>query len=114
MSTIGPELLNLIGPAGYFVLIEQYGGTRFLVPKNVEQSKHLKPLGFDTLTLMSNKYGGETLKIPLDREFLARTYSGQGLSNAKVARKLRMSESGVEYLFHRVGRVDPRQIDMFS
>jgi len=108
------ELHELLGPDDYLVLVEKYGGIRLFIPKNIERSQLKHVLDSHNLARLSDCYGGNYIKIPLDRTFRAGRYRGQGKSNARIARKLGITESAVERLFARVGRHDPRQIELFS
>lgn len=114
MSPIGQDLLDLLGDTGYLVLLESHSGIRLFVPKDPDRSKLQLILDIENLRRLSDCYGGEYIKVPLDREFRAGKYRDQGDSNARIARRIGITESAVERLFSRVKRHDPRQTELFS
>lgn len=98
------ELLALLGPEGYLLLLEHYAGVRLYVPKM--GSSHPTQL-IDDLTLahakkLSEQYGAEYIKVPLDREFRALAYRQRGFSTRKIVRLLGLTESGLERLWSRL------------
>jgi len=110
---IAETLTALIGDRAYLALVEHYGGTRLYVPKTATLSDLPGHIGDDPAGKLASAYGGEYLKVPLDRELRARHYKGRGLSNAEIARRLGITESGVERLFKRVRKAsDDQQLSL--
>ncbi|SDA39340.1 hypothetical protein [Mesorhizobium qingshengii] len=114
------ELLGLLGADDFLRLVEAFGGTRLYVPRSGDTTEIAKHLGTAVATKLGNRYSGTYLRVPLAREQRARHYRGIGHSNADIARRLGMTETGVDKLFRRMpgkpakGSRDPRQIDLFS
>ncbi|WP_160009814.1 hypothetical protein [Rhizobium sp. 18055] len=119
MSELTDELMDALGEEGFLKLIEVHGGIRLYIPKNAPASKLSSEIGSENTARLSNMFSGEYISVPLAREFRANHYRAQGESNAMIARRLGLTESGVERIFSRVpkpigGRKkDPRQIEMF-
>jgi hypothetical protein len=113
-------LLALLGPAGLVRLAEQHGGTRLYIPATPERGKLADELGFETVEKLSKRFGPDYISVPLVRDLRARHYRASGASNADIARKLGLSESGVNRLFQRMANVpakgsgDPRQLKLFG
>lgn len=102
-SRPGPEIEELIGEEALVRLAEAFGGTRLFVPvKMTLRHEIAKAIGIDAARQLSERLAPDVIKVPLAREQRARHYRGQGLSNAAIARKLGMTESGVERLFARI------------
>lgn len=114
------ELIDLLGEEALIRLAEEHAGIRLYIPSNPERSQLVKTLGADIANKLSRRYGGDYISVPLVRELRARLYrQHHGLSNAGIARKLGITESGVERLFQRspvkylAKKSDDRQIEMF-
>ncbi|KQZ15923.1 hypothetical protein ASD44_09775 [Mesorhizobium sp. Root554] len=112
-------LLWVLGPAGLIRLAEKRGGTRLYVPSG-EGSSLAREIGSEAARLLADRYAGFYIRVPLARELRARHYRAAGASNAEIARRLGMSESGIDRLFNAMpskpvkGSRDPRQSDLFS
>ena len=103
-SRPGPELETLIGEEALVRLAEAYGGTRLFVPVKMSPAHDIaKAIGLEAARTLSQRLAPDVIRVPLAREQRARQYRDrEKLSNAQIARRLGMSESGVEKLFHRV------------
>jgi hypothetical protein len=117
VSMAGPPITEtltaLIGDTAYLALVERYGGIRLYVPRSAGQSELPGHIGEDAAAKLASAFGGEYIKVPLDRELRARHYRKAGLSNAEIARRLGITESGVERLFKRVRKArDDRQLSL--
>ena len=115
---LSAELLALLGEEDFLRLAEAYGGSRLYVPENEEGTALFKAVGAEAARKLSRRYSRAYLRIPLARAARARQYRQQGLSNAEIAKRLGMTESGVDRLFARmddppVKGVDPRQLALF-
>lgn len=101
---LSQELLSLLGNDDFFTLVDTVGGQRFYVPSNFLQLLEKLAVSPEGATLLTNRYGGATLRIPLARDFIAATLKSRKYSNAEIAAHLRITESGVEKLFKRCKR----------
>ena len=111
-------LLSLLGPAGLIALAEKCGGRRLYVPA-AAQGPFAREIGEPAARRLCDHYAGRYIRVPLARELRARHYRAAGCSNAEIARRLGMSESGVDRLFNAMpnkpakGSGDPRQGTLF-
>jgi len=117
------ELTDLLGEDGFYQLTEAYAGTRLYVPGDIARSELPSVIGAENARRLSNVFPGGYIRIPLARSFRAARYRLEGLSNRDIARRLGLSEGGVDKLFAREGKKAPRpqrskkdtrQIDMFD
>ncbi|TIV64899.1 MAG: hypothetical protein E5V89_28895 [Mesorhizobium sp.] len=114
------ELLGLLGADAFLRLAEEYGGTRLYIPRSGDTTDLAKQLGAKAACKLGERYAGTYIRVPLAREHRARHYRQIGQSNAEIARRLGMTETGVDKVFGRMpgkpvkGSHDPRQIDLFS
>lgn len=118
-NRITAELLDLLGLEAFLALVEAHGGTRLYVPRQAGETQIVRDIGPAAASRLVERYGGDYVRVPLAREHRARRLREEGLSNAQIARRLGMSESGVERLFHAMPAkprkgVDPRQGSLFS
>jgi hypothetical protein len=96
------ELLAMLGEDGFVGLTQAFGGTRLYVPHKVDEDHEIaKAVGLVRALRLSRRFAPAVLRVPLAREQRALHYRGQGLSNAEIARKLGITESGVDKLFLR-------------
>lgn len=94
-------------------LVEALGGTRIYVAQRApRRSPLVRAIGAEAAARLAELHGGQQLKVPLARAWLVRTYAAQGLSQSKIARRLRITESAVWRLL-RDAR-DARQADLFA
>jgi hypothetical protein len=116
-SRAGPELVELIGEAALVRLAEAFGGTRLYVPQSLT-AKHaiVRAIGPDAARSLVERLAPDVIKVPLARELRARHYRAENLSDRDIARKLGITESGVEKLFARVRArgEDDRQPGLFD
>lgn len=109
-------LTDLIGVAATFRLIEMHGGTRVRVPKGVNQgSKLARDIGLPEARLLAERWGGDTLKVPLARYWRARVYRERGDSYRTIARKIGVNEGTVHTYLRAAGMTarGPEQMDLF-
>lgn len=119
---IAQDLMAELGEDAFITLVEAYGGTRLYVPANIQRSDLPAAIGGAAADALSKLYPGGYIKVPLARELRAARYREQGASNATIARKLGLTESGVQRLLSRQrkkagdrpARRDDRQIDLFK
>ncbi len=102
-SRPGPELATLIGEDAFVRLAETFGGTRLYVPIAVTADHEIaQAIGLDAARRLVDRLAPDVVKVPLARELRARHYRAEGKSNAQIARKIGITESGVEKLFRRM------------
>ncbi|NLS00200.1 hypothetical protein HGP17_25525 [Rhizobium sp. P38BS-XIX] len=117
------DLVVLLGEDGFFALVEAHAGVRLYVPADPARSDLSSTIGNDAASRLAKSYPGGYIRVPLAREFRARRYVRDEMSNRDIARRLGLTESGVERLLKRARKSkplgprrkkDPRQIDMFD
>lgn len=119
MSDLSSELHEALGDAGFLKLTDVHGGIRVYIPKEPHGSTLASEIGIDNAARLSKMFAGGYIRVPIAREFRARHYRRQGESNSMIARRLGLSETGVEKLFSRApkepvkAKKDDRQIEMF-
>lgn len=131
-------LLAQIGDDAFQKLVEAFAGTRLYVPRSdtrgvkrgsnapawltnalprrVSKRQLQRIVGKDAADILARHYAGSYLRVPLAREWRARLYRSQGCSNAQVALKLGMTETGVEKMWKRMDNVPVKggQLDLFG
>jgi hypothetical protein len=115
------ELLGALGFDGFVRLVEAHGGIRLYVPQAPDASLLTQDIGLDNTSRLCKEFGRSYIRVPLGREQRAHKYRRDGMSNSMIARKLGITETGVEKLFRRTGvspkrtarQSDNRQLDMF-
>lgn len=97
------DLVDLIGKTAVIALAEEFGGTRLYIPS---RSKACHPItravGPEASQVLCDHYSSATIRVPLARELRAQRYRDDGLSNARIAVRLGLTESGVRNLFKRL------------
>lgn len=116
------DLLSTLGEDGFFFLVEAHAGVRLYVPSDPERSELSSTIGVDAAYRLAKAYPGGYIRVPLAREFRARRYVDAEMSNRDIAKRLGLTESGVERLLKRARKreplksrrkTDPRQMEMF-
>lgn len=117
---LSSELLALLGERDFLRLVEAYGGTRLLVPNLSATESLVAAIGAEAVRALQSRHAQSTIRVPLARALRARHYRAKGASNAEIARRLGITETGVDKLFGRMkdrpakGSSDPRQADFFA
>ncbi len=116
---LSSELFNLLGKEDFLRLVEAFGGSRLYVPASEQGTALSKRLGGQAAAKLARSYAKTYVRVPLARELRARHYRAAGHSNAEIARRLGMTESGIDQLFARMvdkprKGEDPRQLQLFS
>lgn len=103
-ETLETILRKALGDDTYFSLIQEFGGTRLFIPtRGAAQSKRLAPvLSPDAINALTKLFAGTYINVPLSREFRALRFRAEGLSNAKIASRLCITEKGVNRIFQRL------------
>lgn len=116
------HLRAILGDDGFIRLVEALGGTRIYVSWEMKDtSEVVQAVGRVAANKLSNAFAPATIRVPLARRERALYYRKTGLSDARIASKLGMTENGVGKLFRReVGLPDrpgsaknPSQLDLF-
>lgn len=103
IGELSNDLKALLGEDGFVALAQAFGGTRLYVPTAIPADHEIaQAIGREAADLLSRRYSPATIRVPLARSERARHYRALGLSNAQIARKLGMAETGVDKLFARM------------
>lgn len=111
------QLLELLGTQDFIRLCETFGGIRLYA--SLTRSELIDAIGDEAAGKLARRFGGAPFRVPLARPVRARHYREIGLSNAQIAIRLGITETGVDKLFHRMpgkpvkGSKDPRQGELF-
>lgn len=98
------DLEDLLGADGFVALTEAFGGVRLYVPNKIDCGHDIaRAIGSARAQLLSRRFAPSVIRVPLAREYRARHYRARGDSNPMIARRLGMTEPGVEQLFRRLG-----------
>jgi len=96
------HLREILGEEGFVLLCQELGGMRLYVPyKFRDDNDIVQAIGHDRAEQLSRALAPATIRVPLARRERALYYRGQGLSNPRIARRLGMTENGVQKLFDR-------------
>lgn len=97
------ELLELLGESAFVHLTQAFGGTRLYVPHIIGDDHEIaQAIGPDAARRLSRRHAPDIIRVPLARCIRARHYRALGDSNARIARKLGITETGVNKLFRRM------------
>jgi hypothetical protein len=89
-------LTDALGVEATISLLDKFSGSRVYVPTVPNEGCPLaQAIGLDAALALAAIKGGETIKPPAAKAWLTRVYKAQGLSQAAIARKLRIDESTV-------------------
>lgn len=103
IGELSNDLKLLLGEASFVALAQAFGGTRLYVPSNIPADHEItQAIGAEAADLLSRRYSPATIRVPLARNERASHYRALGMSNAAIARKLGMTETGVDKLFSRM------------
>lgn len=97
------RMRDILGPEGFVHLCQELGGTRVYLPlKFSETNEIVAAVGRDLAEALSRELAPAWLRVPLARRERALYYrSVLGYSNARIARALGITETGVNKLFAR-------------
>lgn len=103
------HLRQILGEEDFVRLCQELGGGRVYVPYDPkDESELVLAIGRDAAERLSKELAPSTLRVPLARRDRALYWRGKGLSNRMVARKLGITETGVDKLFDREGDLPDR------
>ncbi len=97
------HLRAVLGEEGFVHFCQALGGTRVYVPyKCRDENEIVEAIGRELADKLSRALARATIRVPLARRERALYFRGtEGLSNAQIARKLGITEGGVNKLFAR-------------
>ncbi len=96
------HLLQILGEADFVRLCQELGGTRVYVPYTCKPGSELADaIGEAGCERLSRALAPAWVRVPLARRERALHYRAAGLSNPQIARKLGITETGVDKLFAR-------------
>ncbi|RIA44065.1 hypothetical protein DFR49_2301 [Hephaestia caeni] len=97
------DLQALLGDDAFVRLAQAFGGTRLYVPHTMRPDHEIAvAIGLAAAERLCRRCAPAQIRVPLARELRARHYRAAGLSNAAIARRLGMTEPGVDKLFARM------------
>lgn len=103
LGGLSADLKRVLGHDGFIALADAFGGTRLYVPHKVTDDHEIvRAIGAERAARLTARYAPATIRIPLARKDRAVHYRVHGLSNGQIARKLGMTEPGVEQMFARM------------
>ena len=97
------HLRTVLCEEGFVRFCQALGGTRVYVPYKLRDDNEIvQAVGRDAADLLSRTFAPATIRVPLARRERALFFRAkQGLSNSAIARKLGITEGGVNRLFAR-------------
>jgi DNA-binding NarL/FixJ family response regulator len=108
-------LVELVGVAAALRLVEVHGGARVFVPAKVTaQSELAKSTGIAPAVLrkLCAARGGETIKLPICREWRVRRYRAAGESYSAIARRLVITQFTVWHILHRTDMTNQLELPL--
>lgn len=111
---LSDELRGIIGDDAFLKLLEKHAGSRLYVPRKGAALSRL--IGRENVSQLAERYAGSYIRVPLARAFRVRAYREAGLSNAKIALRLGVTETAVDKILAKMTEkpVKGAQLDLFS
>lgn len=119
---LAQQLKGILGAEGFVQFCQAMGGTRVYVPYVMRDGNEIvRAVGQELADKLARAMAPATIRVPLARRDRALYFRAAGLSDAKIARQLGITESGVCKLFgretdlpERPGKAtSPAQLDLF-
>ncbi|MDE2595974.1 MAG: hypothetical protein KGL44_03755 [Sphingomonadales bacterium] len=116
------HLKAVLGSEGYVQFCQELGGTRQYIAYTMrDENDIVQAVGRELADKLSRALAPATIRVPLARRDRALHFRAAGLSNARIARRLGITESGVAKLFAREDDLperprkatSPAQLDLF-
>lgn len=105
------HLLGILGEEGFVRFTQELGGVRVYVAYTMRDDNDVVlAVGRELADKLSRALAPATIRVPLARRQRALFYRARGLSNARIARRLGMTETGVTKLFGREAHLLNRPI----
>lgn len=102
------ELVDLLGPAAAFALIEHWAGRLIYIPRVMADDHRLVAvLGIGPARSLAASRGGETIKVPLAKSWRILAYRARGDSYSDIAGRLLCTTSTVGSTLRRAGVTQP-------
>ncbi|MFZ5744819.1 MAG: hypothetical protein ACOY7T_10135 [Pseudomonadota bacterium] len=96
------EIIRVIGKEAAIALAEEFAGTRLYIPANVGDDHPITAaIGREAADKLCAHYSPTTICVPLLREARAVHHRCKGLSHAKIAVRLGVTEKAIERIFLR-------------
>lgn len=96
------HLQQILGPDGFIAFVQAMGGTSVYIAYRMRDDNDVvEVLGREVADKLSRALAPCYIRVPLARRERALYYRAQGLSNARIARLLGVTESGVSKLWAR-------------
>lgn len=96
------QLQGILGEERFVAFAQELGGTRVYIPHRLRDDHEIvEVVGREAADKLSRAMAPATIRVPLARRVRALFFRRQGLSDARIARKLGMTENGVAKLFAR-------------
>lgn len=117
------HLQAILGTEGFVQLCQELGGMRVYIPYRLRDDNDIVgAIGRELADKLSRAMAPATIRVPLARRERALFFRARDLSDARIARKLGMTENGVQKLFDREQDLPDRpgrakrdtQLDLFS
>lgn len=90
------HIVALIGEVATLALVEHFGGSdKMHIPHCPAGSTLEATVGTVAAQLLSERYGGDKMRVPLAKHWRVRAYVAQGLSHAEIARRLQCNQSSI-------------------
>ena len=104
------HLMAILGEEGFVRLCQELGGIRLYIAYRLRDDHDVvQALGRELADKLSRELAPATIRVPLARRERALWYRNrEGLSDARIARRLGMTETGVTKLFGREDRLPDR------
>jgi len=121
-GSLKTHLAAVLGQEGLVRFCQALGGTRVYVPyKLADDNDIVEAVGRELADKLSRSFAPATIRVPLARRERALYYRAGGLSDARIARLLGITENGVGKLFAREADLpdrpgkgtSPTQLDLF-
>lgn len=99
---LSAHLRQILGEEGFVLFCQELGGIRVYVPYKLKDDNEIvQAIGAELAEKLSRAMAPATIRVPLAKRERALYWRGKGLSNARVGRKIGMTETGVTKLFGR-------------
>lgn len=93
---------EVLGEEGFMLFCHAFGGTRVYVPLEIpDDCEIVRAIGRPLAEKLSQALSPDTIRVPLLRKERAIWLRKNGSTNAQIARRLGMTEQGVNSLFAR-------------
>lgn len=115
------QLKAILGDEGFVRFVQALGGTRVWISHKLnDDSDIVQAVGRELADQLIREMAPAFIRVPLARRDRALYYRAAGLSNGMIARRLGITETGVNKIFGREGDLperpkkarSPKQLDL--